>query len=222
MATRSLAIYGGGGFGREVLQLIRDINRREETWDCRGFIVDRALVTTPTIQGLPVLGDVSWLTEHPDVQVVIAIGSSADRCKVARRIVGEGRTTFATLVHPRAWLGDHVALGSGTIVCAGALITTDVKIGGHVHVNLGATIGHDTVLDDYVTVNPGVHISGNVTVGEGVELGTGSVIIPKCEIGVWAIVGAGSVVTKPVPADTTAVGAPAKVIKERSTGWQDR
>jgi acetyltransferase-like isoleucine patch superfamily enzyme len=113
-------------------------------------------------------------------------------------------------------------LGSGTIVCAGTLITTDIRIGAHVHVNIGATIGHDSVLDDYVTVNPGVHLSGNVTVREGVELGTGSVVVPKCEIGAWAIVGAGSVVTKPIPADTTAVGAPAKVIKERSAGWQDR
>lgn len=222
MATRPLAIYGGGGFGREVLQVVRDINRREETWDCRGFIVDRALVTTPTIQGLPVLGDAGWLSDHPDVQVVIAIGSPADRRKIARRIAGVGRTTFATLVHPMAWVGDHVVLGAGTVICAGTLITTDVRIGGHVHVNLSATIGHDAVLDDYVTVNPGVHISGNVTVREGVELGTGSVIVPKCEIGAWCIVGAGSVVTKPIPADTTAVGAPARVIKERLPGWHDR
>ncbi|HVQ34984.1 MAG TPA: acetyltransferase [Candidatus Bathyarchaeia archaeon] len=221
MAARPLAIYGGGGFGREVLQLVRDINRREATWDCRGFIVDRALVKTPTIQGLPVLGDVSWLTDHPDVQVVIAIGSSADRRKVARRIAGGGRTQFATLVHPMAWVGDHVALGPGTVLCAGTLVTTDIRIGDHVHVNLGATVGHDAVLEDFVTVNPGVHISGNVTVSEGVELGTGSVIVPKCAIGAWSIVGAGSVVTKPLPADTTAVGAPARVIKERPAGWHD-
>src|SRR5262249_15125122 len=152
---------------------------------------------------------------------VIAVGSSADRRKIAKRIAGEGRTTFPTLVHPMSWVGDHVTLGSGTVLCAGVLGTTDITIRDHVHVNLGPTTATDAVLRDSATVNPDGHNSGIVCVGEGVELGTGSVIVPKCGIGPWAIVGAGSVVTKPIPADTTAVGAPAKVIKERAAGWHE-
>ena len=99
------------------------------------------------------------------------------------------------------------------------MITTDISIGKHTHINIGATIGHDASLMDYVTLNPNVSISGNTSINNGCEIGTGSIIIPKITIGKWSIIGAGSVVTKSLPENITAVGAPAKVIKTRPSGW---
>jgi len=99
-------------------------------------------------------------------------------------------------------------------------MTTDIHIGEHVHINIGCTIGHDAVLSGFVTLNPSVNVSGNVEVSEGVEVGTRSVLIPHACVGEWSIVGAGSVVTKSLPANVTAVGTPAKVIKSRDVGWQ--
>jgi sugar O-acyltransferase (sialic acid O-acetyltransferase NeuD family) len=125
------------------------------------------------------------------------------------------------LIHPRAWVGQHVDIGEGSILCAGALITTDIRINRQVHVNIGATIGHDSILEDFVTLNPSVNISGNVKLEEGVEVGTNSVVIPGCVVGNWSIIGAGSVVTKNLPPNITAVGAPAKAIKGRAPGWHE-
>ncbi len=85
--------------------------------------------------------------------------------------------------------------------------------------NLAVTIGHDSSLGDFVTLSPGTNVSGNVQLDEGVETGTNVGIIPGIEIGAWSIVGAGAVVTRNLPANVTAVGAPAKVIKERDAGW---
>jgi acetyltransferase-like isoleucine patch superfamily enzyme len=45
-------------------------------------------------------------------------------------------------------------------------------------------------------------------------------LIPQAHVGEWSIVGAGAVVTKELPSNITAVGAPAKVIKQRDAGWQ--
>jgi acetyltransferase-like isoleucine patch superfamily enzyme len=59
-----------------------------------------------------------------------------------------------------------------------------------------------------------------VKIGEGAEIGTGAVIVPGCAIGDWSIVGAGAVVTGNVPDDATAVGVPARVVKQRPKGWQ--
>jgi sugar O-acyltransferase (sialic acid O-acetyltransferase NeuD family) len=219
MAQR-IAIFGAGGFGREVLQLIQDINAQADTWNCAGFLVDRGSSGPAEVAGLPVLGDIEWLAAHPDVQVVVAVGSSAARRRIVERIRARCVNRFATLVHPRAWVGGRVQLGAGSIVCAGALLTTDIRIAQHVHVNIGCTIGHDAELADFVTLNPSVNVSGNVRIHEGSEVGTGSVIIPGQTVGSWAIVGAGTVVTREVPANVTAVGAPARVIKERAPGWQ--
>ena len=99
-------------------------------------------------------------------------------------------------------------------------MTTNIELGCHVIVNLACTIGHDSILEDFVTIAPGVNISGNVTIGTGTDLGTGSKIIQGISVGSWTVVGAGAVVNRELPANVTAVGVPAKIIKERPDGWQ--
>lgn len=220
-APRPLVIFGAGGHGREVLQTIRDINAVRPAWDCLGFLVDAGLEGAATVAGLPVLGGLDWLAGRPEVHVVVALGAPAARRAVVRRIRAQGGNPFPALVHPRAWTGAAVELGEGALICAGAMLTTDIRIGAHVHVNVGSTLAHDDVLEDFVTLAPGVHVAGNVLLREGAELGTGCSVIPRCTVGAWSVVGAGAVVTGPVPDACTAVGVPARVVKRRSAGWQD-
>jgi sugar O-acyltransferase (sialic acid O-acetyltransferase NeuD family) len=218
---KRLVIFGAGGFGREVLQLVRDINETAPVWECEGFLVDSKYAGDGAVQGLPILGDIAWLSQNPEALVVIAVGSPAGKRQIALRIRQGCENSFATLVHPRAWVGQHVDIGEGSILCAGALVTTDIRIGRHVHVNIGATIGHDAILEDFVTLNPSVNVSGKVKLEQGVEVGTSSVLIPGCVVGCWSIIGAGSVVTRSLPPNITAVGAPAKAVKERTPGWHE-
>lgn len=215
-----ILIYGAGGFAREVLQIVLDINKNNQgpVWEPLGFVVDEGYKEDVSIHGLPVWEGLDVLKENPDARVVIAVGSSGLRAKIARKI-RECGGRFATLVHPLSWTGQNVSIGEGSVICAGSLITTDIEIGSQTHINIGCTIGHDAKLGDYVTLNPKVSISGNVDVANGAEIGTGSVLIPHANVGEWSIVGAGSVVTKPVPANATSVGAPARVIKTRNPGW---
>ena len=222
-----IVIFGAGGHGREVLQLIADINRASlaaglaPVWDCRGFLVDTDyLAGAPSmVGGLPVLGDLAWLAAHPEAQVVVALGAPAARRRVVARIRAQGENGFPVLVHPRAWIGERVTLGVGTLVCAGAMLTTDIQVGAHVHLNVACTLAHDDVLEDFVTLSPGVHVSGNVLLEEGAELGTGCAVIPRCTVGKWSVLGAGAVVTNDIDADCTAVGAPARSVKCRAPGW---
>lgn len=212
-----LVLFGTGGFAREVLQIALDINAHEPTWNVLGFL-DDAPSPPESVHGLPVLGGAEWLQDRSDVRVSIAIGAPAAKRKVARRAADYG-AEFATLVHPRAWVGRRVEIGEGSTVCAGVSVTTDIEMGRHVILNLGCTVGHDAVVGDFVTAAPSVNISGAVDVGEGTDLGTGSAIIQGVTIGAWTVVGAGAVVVKPIPPNVTAVGAPARPIKERPDGW---
>lgn len=223
--TRPIVIVGAGGHGREVLQLIRDIDATGAApgWDCLGFLVDAAyLAQAPaTVGGLPVLGDLSWLAARPEVAVAVAIGAPAARRRMVRHIQAQGAHAFPVLVHPRAWIGANVTLGEGTLVCAGAMLTVDIRVGAHVHLNVASTLAHDDVLEDFVTLSPGVHLAGNVVLGQGAELGTGCAVIPRCTVGAWSVLGAGAVVTGAIEADCTAVGAPARVVKRRAPGWHE-
>jgi sugar O-acyltransferase (sialic acid O-acetyltransferase NeuD family) len=223
--TRPLVIFGAGGHGREVLQLVRDINAAgpQPAWDCLGFLVDGTfLARAPaTVGGLPVLGDPAWLAAHPEVSVALAIGAPAARRLAARRIRALGSNPFPVLVHPRAWIGANVTLGEGTLVCAGAMLTVDITVGAHVHLNVASTLAHDDLLEDFVTLSPGVHVAGNVVLEEGAELGVGCAVIPRCTVGAWSVLGAGAVVTGAIEADCTAVGAPARAVKRRAPGWHE-
>lgn len=171
------------------------------------------------VHDLPVLGDLNWLNDHPEVYAVVGIGAPAVRRKIVDKLRSMGHTRFPTLIHPTAIVSRRAEIGEGTVICANVTTTTDYRIGRHVLVNIMATVAHDDVLEDYVTVAPAVVISGNVTVGEGTDLGTNATVNQGLEIGAWTIVGSGAVVTKSLPANCTAVGAPAKPIKERPAGW---
>ncbi len=66
-------------------------------------------------------------------------------------------------------------MGKGTVICAGCILTTNIKMGNHVQINLDCTIGHDVIMDDYATLAPGVHVSGYVSLGKRVYVGTGQI-----------------------------------------------
>jgi sugar O-acyltransferase (sialic acid O-acetyltransferase NeuD family) len=221
LKSQPLVIYGAGSFGRCVLQIVLDQNRISPIWKFMGFLVDRDFPAPETIHGFPVLGDASWLDGKSDVKVVIAVGAPAARRRIARHIKDEHRNRFATVIHPRAWLGDNVACGEGTVICAGALINIDAVLGEHVHINLGAVIAHDAILEDFVTVAPSVHVSGHARICEGAELGSGARTLPGMIVGSGAVIGAAALVRENIGDDQVAVGVPARPIKTRVPGWHE-
>jgi sugar O-acyltransferase (sialic acid O-acetyltransferase NeuD family) len=209
VSTRPLVIVGAGGFGREVLGLVRDINSANPVFDFLGYLddgdVDAALLGR---LGARVLGGSARLTEL-DVTYVIAIASASSR-KAIDGVARNSRRTAATLCHPSAAIGGDVRLGEGTIVCGQAQLTTNIQVGRHSVINLGCTVGHDVVIGERVTVHPGVHVSGGVVIGDGATLGTGSVVLPGVRIGAGSFVGAGAVVARDVAPLITVVGPVAR------------
>jgi sugar O-acyltransferase (sialic acid O-acetyltransferase NeuD family) len=215
-----IAIIGAGGHAKEILQIVLDSNAVSATWEISGFIIIGDFHAPERLMGYPVHRGVRWIEENPDVHLIVGVGNPAARQKLAK-IISEFHNKWATLIHPRAWVGDDVILGPGSIIFAGALVNTDVRIGDHVHVNLNCTISHDSTLGNYVTLGPGVCVSGNVQLADGVECGAGVILIPREAVGAWSVVGAGTVVTKSLPSNVTAIGAPARIIKTRVPGWHE-
>lgn len=216
---QKVAIFGARGFARELHQLLKDLTAAGTAHTCVGFIVDPGYVESASVHDLPVYEDKNILAEDKEIRVVIGIGRTAPRYRIANDIEREFGDRFAKLKHPQAWLGDHIPAGIGSIICAGALVTTDISIGAHTHVHVGSKIGHDTVIGDYVTVAPGTTVSGRVQIGAGTFIGAGAVILPDIKVGAWSVIGAGAVVTKDVPDNVTAVGVPARIISRREPGW---
>jgi len=213
----SLAVYGAGGFGREVAWMAQACTVEDKPVRPVCFIDDNDEICGTIINGLEVLTLRQAKEKYPEALVVSGIGGPKAREATMKKALAAG-FEVATLIHPRVEMSTWVEIGEGTVICAGNMITTNVVIGRHVQINLHCTIGHDVVVGDYVTLAPGAHISGFVCIGKHVWVGTGAVIIngtpgAPIEIGEDAVIGAGACVIRSIPPGETWGGVPARKIK---------
>jgi sugar O-acyltransferase (sialic acid O-acetyltransferase NeuD family) len=210
----SIVVVGAGGFGREVLEIFKDQNKVANNWDILGFIDDNEELHGKKINGYLVLGGLDWLKDHNDnnLECVCAIGTCETRKQVVERLQKLG-VNFCNAIHPSVIMSEFVELGNDVIICAGSILTVNIRIGDHVHIDTNCTVMHDAVIESYCRLNPGVKINGNNYLAEGAYIGTGATFIQGVSIGSWSTIGAGAVVIDSIPEKVVAIGVPAKVVK---------
>lgn len=211
---KNIIIIGAGGVGREVSLIIEKINKLKATWNLIGFIDDNINSWNRIINGYQIIGGMDLLETLPlDTYVVIAIANYNLKKKIVNKI--NNKFKFATIIDPKVYIHDYMTIGEGTIIYEGAIITANIQVGNHVIISPKCGIGHDSIIKDYVSLLWNVNVSGNDVIEEGVMMGSGSTIIQGKKIGKGSIIGAGAVVIDDIDSFTTAVGVPAKVVKER-------
>ncbi|WP_342508569.1 acetyltransferase [Sporosarcina sp. FSL K6-2383] len=208
-----IVVYGSGGFAREVVHLIEDINEQQATWKILGYIDDNPENHGEVINDLPVLGGYDWLKEQDSIAVVMGIGSPNAKKAIANKLEGLKNVTYPNLIHPSVKFSRYNTIGKGNVICEGNILTINIDIQDFATINLNCTIGHDVVVGSYTTILPNASVSGNVVFEERVDFGTNATIIQGIKVGEGTIVGAAAVVVKDLPANCTAVGMPAKPIK---------
>jgi sugar O-acyltransferase (sialic acid O-acetyltransferase NeuD family) len=197
------AIFGAGGFGREVAPTL------EAALAARGEAAEVVFVSDfeeKISNGRKVLR-LEQLTGED--RIVIAIADKDARRAIAARCAAAG-LRFGSLVSRGHVRGDAVSVGEGAIFCDGTIVTSNAEIGVHFHCNLNSYVAHDCRIGDFVTFAPNVCCNGNVTIGDDVYVGTGALLRPGVRIGAGAVIGMGAVVTRDVPEGVTVVGNPAR------------
>ena len=204
-------IVGASGFGREVANLVEDINKQEHKWNLIGLVDDK--LEGITVEDYKIIGPISMLDNiTPKPKVVIAIADTKTRRTLADTLAGKG-FSFATLLHPTVSYGREISIGEGTIICKYSHLTTNVSIGKHCIINEICGFGHDTIVHDFVSVMSHSIFGGNVEISDGCYFGLNTVVINKVRIGQWSVIGAGATVVADIPPYSVAVGVPARVIK---------
>jgi sugar O-acyltransferase (sialic acid O-acetyltransferase NeuD family) len=220
---KRLIIIGSGGHGREVAEIVRHQIKGRTDIRLEGFVDDNPKLHGNIFNGLPVLGDLNLLKDldRSTTEVICAIGSPP----ICRRIVQKLQSikiSFFNAISPLSYITSFATLGRGVTLFPLTAVSTNVEIGDYSIVNIAATISHDTKIGPYCNINPGAQLAGNVTVGEGCYIGMGAKIIQGISIGPWTVVGAGAAVVRDLPANVTAVGVPARVIKTKEEFWFEK
>lgn len=197
---RSLIIYGGGGHGKSLVDLVRLLKEYQVVG-----IVDDGLTAGSSVLGVQVLGGSEVLTELHDcglryaVNAVGGIGNLAPRLKVFDNLTQAG-FEFPTVVHPAAWVEASAQIGAGVQVFAHAYIGSAVQVGFGCIVNTGAIVSHDCVLEEMVNISPGAILAGSVHIGARTLVGMGVTINLDVKVGGGARIGNGATVKADVPA----------------------
>ncbi len=227
MDKKKIAVYGAGGFGREVAWLAETSKIDGKGVEVVCYIDDDETINGSILNDIEVLSLSGAKRKYPDASVVSGIGVPKIREITMQKAAAAG-FGFVSLVHAQTEMSKWIEMGEGTVICVGNILTTNITLGKHVQINLDCTIGHDVKMDDYATLAPGVHVSGCVHIGKRAYIGTGAVISNGTQdkplvIGDDVIVGAGCCVTKSISYGTWGGSLPAFCKKDgegdRFDGW---
>ncbi|WP_354002619.1 acetyltransferase [Ruania halotolerans] len=213
MQPRPLIIIGAGGFGREVVEIIRAANVVRPAWRLLGVADDAP--SDLSLESLrraetPYLGAINAAIEAAgsSVSVIVAVGSP----QVRERLVGQlpPACSFGTAIHPDATIGGSVEIRPGCVIAAGARLSVEITVGEHVQIDQNVTIGHDSEVGSYTRINPAACISGGVRIGDSCYIGANATILQNLRLGPNATIGAGAVVVRNVASSATVKGVPAR------------
>lgn len=156
----------------------------------------------------PVVGKTE-LISFINNDVFVAIGNPVIRKKIMEE---HTEKNFPILIHPNATVSNHVKLGDGTVIMAGAVVNPGTVIGKGVIINTGSSVDHDCNIENYVHIAVGSHVCGNVFIGESTWIGAGGIVKNNLSICSHCMIGAGAVVVSNIGKQGTYVGVPAKEI----------
>jgi len=210
-----IVLVGGGGHASDVLGAIEAVNRRSDAvpgthLNVAGLVADGEIdMKRFAHRGVKQIGTIDDLPRLDVTHYIACVGYPEGRKIVADRAAAY-QLTPVTVVHPRAWVPEDVAVGPGSIILAGVCISPCASIGAHAYISHGALLGHDCRVADFVSVMPGASVSGDTHLREGCMIGASATVLEKLSIGAWSVIGAGSVVTSDIPPNVTAKGNPAR------------
>jgi acetyltransferase EpsM len=200
--SRRLVIYGGGGHGRSIIDIVRILGK----YDIVG-IVDDELPPGSEVMGIEVLGDVQILPElmakgiHSAINAVGGVGDVNTRIRIFEELRDAGFKCPA-IIHPSATVEPSAQLSFGAQILPHAYVGTQAQIGFGVIINNGAIVSHDCVIEDYASLAPGAILAGGVRIGRAAQVGMGATINLQLDVGEGARIGNSAVVKRDVPAGT--------------------
>ena len=211
---KDIAIYGFGGFGREIASIIQSINNITPTWNIIGFFDDGVAKGTTNRYG-EVLGNMEDLNSwSKPLNLVIAIASPTALQKLSSNIENQN-ICFPNIIAPTVLFFDKDTFvsGQGNVLCHNCRVSCDVELGNFNLLNGAVSLGHDVKLGDFNMMQPETRISGESVVGDVNFFGVRALVLQGLKIGDNTRIRASSVVMRKTKDGKTYFGNPARVMR---------
>lgn len=204
-----LLLVAASGLAREVLSVCEATGRTVV-----GVLDDNPAKAGNRFGTTTVLGSLDQVRNHPGAELLLCAGKGSGRRDLASRLaaLGVGDERYATVVDPSVRVPGSCAVGVGTILLGGVVLTADVRVGRHVVCMPHVTLTHDDDLADYVTLTAGVSLGGGVTVGEAAYVGMNASVREQRTVGAGCVLGMGAALVHDQPPGTVFAGVPARAI----------
>jgi sugar O-acyltransferase (sialic acid O-acetyltransferase NeuD family) len=204
-------IVGASGFGRELLQYVRDAHKSTAGVHIKGFLDDdpAALHSVGKVMEIEIVGDTRTYAIQEDDRFIISLGDPGLRRALAERL-GRRGARFVSIVHPTAYVAPTARIGHGCIIGPFANVGSYVQMEDHVLLNLYSAAGHDVHIGSFCVFSPYSVANGGSRLDDSVFLGTHATVTPNIRVGAESKVAAGAVVYRDVPEQSLAMGNPAK------------
>jgi sugar O-acyltransferase (sialic acid O-acetyltransferase NeuD family) len=195
----ALVIYGGGGHGKSLIDLIRAAGHFELVG-----VIDDNLNPGTDVMGLSVLGggdllgDLAARGVQQAVNAVGGVGNVVSRVEVFRRLHQSG-FQCPTVIHPSSVIEPSAHLSDAVQVMPRAYVGSETHVGYGSIVNTAAVVSHDCQVGSYVNLAPGALIAGGVEIGDRCLVGMGVTINLEVRVGQDALIGNGATVKRDVP-----------------------
>lgn len=196
---RALIVYGGGGHGKTVIDLIRALGMYRIVG-----IIDDGLPEGSEVLDVPVIGGADDLPEWNSrgvrlaVNAVGGIGNVNVRLKVFDLLSRSG-FFFPAIIHPSAVVERSAVVEAGAQIFAHAYVGSAARVGFGTVVNTGAIVHHDCVIGQVVNLSPGATLAGHVRVEDHAQIGMLATVNIKVTVGRGARLGNGCTVKGDVP-----------------------
>lgn len=210
---KKILIFSAGPAGREIYQLIKEINKVKKTWKVVGYVDDYLSFKLNSLDKLRVFSQKNKPIGK-DLYAISGIMSPKLRKKIFLNEINKNEYKIPNLIHPNVEIPSCMRIGKGNIIFNNVHISFEVKLENYSIVSNFCDLGHNLIADDFLTIMPSVTIGGNCKIGKKVLIGSGVRILQNLKIDDNCQIGIGSILTSNLLKNSTVIDFQRKVIKK--------
>lgn len=203
-----LIIFGNSSYANMAYDYFNEFS----DYQVVAFTVNKKYKQSNTHRGLPLIAyeELDNFISCEDYDLFIAVGSSklnATRENIYKEAKLKG-ITFATFIHPHAYLAPHVTIGENCMIMECSRILRGTRIGNNAIVWPSAFVSHDNHIGDNCYIVGSTN--GFCSIGKNCYIGSGAVIGDKVKIADYNLIAMGAVVRSNTDTNSIYEGNPAK------------